>query len=104
MILLHCDGAKILIMHGILPGSHEVILRDFGEHLAATRGHRVTQIVYKEVDRKALSKGDLVERRELPTNFKRFSLLGCDEFSSQEDEEALDPLPLRKSLWTNVST
>ena len=35
---------KILILHPIYPGSHERVLRDFGEHLAKERGHEVTQL------------------------------------------------------------
>lgn len=47
----HCtatedEGANILILHPIYAGSHELILRKFGEELVS-RGHRVTQVRWK---------------------------------------------------------
>jgi hypothetical protein len=37
------ESAKILILHPIYCGSHEFVLRKFGDHLVS-RGHEVTQV------------------------------------------------------------
>ena len=42
-ILLGCQAANILVLHPIYCGSHELVLRSFGD-LLFKEGHNVTQV------------------------------------------------------------
>ena len=57
-------------MHAPFAGSHEGVLQSLGEHLASSRGHQVTQVVWKEVGR-SLKKSTNITMIELPMNFKQ---------------------------------
>lgn len=86
-------GLNILMIHGLFAGSHESILRGFGEHLVLERRHNVTQLSFKQVYSKPVSKH--VRIVDVPLDSGD---MDCHEYITSDG--AFDPRPkFSKAMW-----
>ena len=91
--------AKILILHPLYAGSHELTLRSIGNHLIKERGHNVTQVMFQHTNMNISLSSDTENEVEIIPLRIRDPKKECTQYINEDGQFDIGSFSIASFLW-----
>ena len=91
--------AKILILHPLYAGSHELTLRSIGNHLIKERGHSVTQVMFQHTNMNISLSSDTKNKVDIIPLRIRDPKKECTQYINEDGQFDIGSFSIASFLW-----
>ena len=91
--------AKILILHPLYAGSHELTLRSIGNHLIKERGHSVTQVMFQHTNMNISLSSDTENKVDIIPLRIRDPKKECTQYINKDGQFDIGSFSIASFLW-----